>query len=121
MPEKNSTIHSSASVLEICLLIAVFLLQLHLLSMDKETTCLILLIIAFFSVTVLLCFLRDAWNALGEMSKEEAMTAYVDEMKLVIILFVTQAKLNMSIHFGMNRNPTELTQHPIDRFWRACQ
>ncbi|KAL2085681.1 hypothetical protein ACEWY4_019001 [Coilia grayii] len=26
----------------------------------------------------------DAWNALGEMSKEEAMTAYVDEMKLIL-------------------------------------
>lgn len=26
---------------------------------------------------------RDAWNSLGEMSKEEAMASYVDEMKLV--------------------------------------
>ncbi|XP_041924221.1 acyl-CoA-binding domain-containing protein 5A isoform X1 [Alosa sapidissima] len=26
----------------------------------------------------------DAWNALGEMSREEAMTAYVDEMKLIL-------------------------------------
>uniref|UniRef100_A0A3Q4GDM2 ACB domain-containing protein n=1 Tax=Neolamprologus brichardi TaxID=32507 RepID=A0A3Q4GDM2_NEOBR len=25
----------------------------------------------------------DAWNSLGEMSKEEAMSSYVDEMKLV--------------------------------------
>lgn len=26
---------------------------------------------------------RDAWNSLGEMPKEEAMTAYVDDLKLV--------------------------------------
>nr|XP_061810206.1 acyl-CoA-binding domain-containing protein 5A-like [Nerophis lumbriciformis] len=26
----------------------------------------------------------DAWNSLGEMSKEEAMAAYVDEMKLIL-------------------------------------
>uniref|UniRef100_UPI0037E7EE36 acyl-CoA-binding domain-containing protein 5A isoform X2 n=1 Tax=Semicossyphus pulcher TaxID=241346 RepID=UPI0037E7EE36 len=26
----------------------------------------------------------DAWNSLGEMSKEEAMKAYVDEMKLIL-------------------------------------
>lgn len=91
--EKNSTIHSSASVLEICLLIALFHLELHLLSMDKETICLILLINALFSVTVLLCFPRDAWNALGEMSREEAMTAYVDEMKLVIILLHMQSSI----------------------------
>ncbi|XP_071397892.1 acyl-CoA-binding domain-containing protein 5A [Centroberyx affinis] len=26
----------------------------------------------------------DAWNSLGEMPKEEAMTAYVDEMKLIL-------------------------------------
>lgn len=26
---------------------------------------------------------RDAWNSLGEMSKESAMAAYVDEMKKV--------------------------------------
>uniref|UniRef100_A0A3B3B5F0 ACB domain-containing protein n=1 Tax=Oryzias melastigma TaxID=30732 RepID=A0A3B3B5F0_ORYME len=25
----------------------------------------------------------DAWNSLGDMEKEEAMSAYVDEMKLV--------------------------------------
>lgn len=26
---------------------------------------------------------RDAWNSLGEMSKESAMAVYVDEMKKV--------------------------------------
>lgn len=30
--------------------------------------------------------LRDAWSALGDMSKEEAMIAYVEEMKKVNIL-----------------------------------
>lgn len=34
----------------------------------------------------LLC--RDAWNSLGDMVKEEAMQAYVDEMKLVGFLRV---------------------------------
>ena len=35
----------------------------------------------------MLCFgaFRDAWNSLGDMAKEEAMAAYVDEMKLVTI------------------------------------
>lgn len=28
-------------------------------------------------------FPRDAWSALGDMSKEEAMIAYVEEMKKV--------------------------------------
>ena len=28
-------------------------------------------------------FARDAWSSLGEMSKENAMAAYVDEMKNV--------------------------------------
>lgn len=27
--------------------------------------------------------LRDAWNSLGKMSREEAMSAYITEMKLV--------------------------------------
>lgn len=27
---------------------------------------------------------RDAWNSLGEMPKEEAMAAYVDDLKLVL-------------------------------------
>lgn len=27
---------------------------------------------------------RDAWNSLGEMAKEEAMAAYVDDLKLVL-------------------------------------
>lgn len=31
-------------------------------------------------------FPRDAWSALGNMSKEEAMIAYVDEMKKVCLL-----------------------------------
>jgi hypothetical protein len=26
---------------------------------------------------------RDAWNSLGKMSREEAMSAYITEMKLV--------------------------------------
>ena len=26
---------------------------------------------------------RDAWNSLGQMSREEAMSAYITEMKLV--------------------------------------
>lgn len=26
---------------------------------------------------------RDAWNSLGKMSREEAMSAYISEMKLV--------------------------------------
>lgn len=30
-------------------------------------------------------FPRDAWSALGNMSKEEAMIAYVDEMKKVCL------------------------------------
>lgn len=29
---------------------------------------------------------RDAWSALGDMSKEEAMIAYVEEMKKVGLL-----------------------------------
>lgn len=28
-------------------------------------------------------FPRDAWNSLGKMSREEAMAAYIAEMKLV--------------------------------------
>lgn len=31
-------------------------------------------------------FPRDAWSALGDMSKEEAMIAYVEEMKKVSLL-----------------------------------
>lgn len=31
-------------------------------------------------------FPRDAWSALGDMSKEEAMIAYVEEMKKVNFL-----------------------------------
>lgn len=46
-----------------------------------------------WSHSVVFCVHRDAWSALGEMSQEEAMTAYVEEMKLVIIivLFVIYA------------------------------
>lgn len=35
---------------------------------------------------VLLSLFRDSWNSLGDMSKEEAMAAYVDEMKLVCFI-----------------------------------
>lgn len=31
-------------------------------------------------------FPRDAWSALGDMSKEEAMIAYVEEMKKVNLI-----------------------------------
>lgn len=30
-----------------------------------------------------LCPPRDAWNSLGKMSREEAMSAYITEMKVV--------------------------------------
>uniref|UniRef100_A0A3B4AK26 ACB domain-containing protein n=1 Tax=Periophthalmus magnuspinnatus TaxID=409849 RepID=A0A3B4AK26_9GOBI len=30
----------------------------------------------------------DAWNSLGDMSKEKAMAAYVDEMKLVCCILL---------------------------------
>ena len=33
-------------------------------------------------IVLLLCC-RDAWNTLGDMSKEEAMRHYVDELKKV--------------------------------------
>lgn len=33
-------------------------------------------------------FPRDAWSALGEMSKEEAMIAYVEEMKKVTLAVI---------------------------------
>ncbi|CDQ97761.1 unnamed protein product, partial [Oncorhynchus mykiss] len=33
---------------------------------------------------ILFCLFRDAWNDLGEMPKEEAMIAYVDELKLIL-------------------------------------
>ena len=35
-----------------------------------------------YSCFVLFCS-RDAWNKLGDMSKEEAMNCYVDELKNV--------------------------------------
>lgn len=33
--------------------------------------------------TLCALFPRDAWNSLGKMSREEAMAAYIAEMKLV--------------------------------------
>lgn len=39
-------------------------------------------------------FPRDAWSALGNMSKEEAMIAYVDEMKKVCLLMREFSRTN---------------------------
>lgn len=40
-------------------------------------------------------FPRDAWSALGNMSKEEAMIAYVDEMKKVCLLMRGFSRTNV--------------------------
>lgn len=40
-------------------------------------------------------FPRDAWSALGNMSKEEAMIAYVDEMKKVCLLVKRFSRKNV--------------------------
>lgn len=47
-------------------------------------------------VNILICLCRDAWSSLGDMPKEEAMSGYVDEMKLVII------QLSM-VHLSSNK------------------
>lgn len=49
-------------------------------------------------------FYRDAWNRLGDMSRESAMAAYVDEMKKVAqevsdLYFVMPSVQNFVEHF----------------------
>jgi len=43
-------------------------------------------------------FPRDAWSALGDMSKEEAMIAYVEEMKKVNLLTSGSYLLEQMFH-----------------------
>lgn len=67
---------------------------------------------------------RDAWNCLGNMTKEEAMVAYVDEMKLVCFHSCYRRNTRLSICSCS----CILAKHSyhwhvpylLSRSWRAC-
>lgn len=37
----------------------------------------------YYAKSLLMFICRDAWNAIGDMSKEDAMQSYVNELKQV--------------------------------------
>ena len=38
---------------------------------------------SFLNVALPICVVRDAWNSLGNMTKEEAMMNYIEDIQLV--------------------------------------